>query len=135
MANKITLIYKGMRLDSDDKKQYHFMDIDKKEEMSFSKKLISYATIGSLIECERTEIGVKGDYLYKGWATEEYNELITRWAAKERVYLEQAKLISQAKKKHEFSVDNLVQQLKDSTYHQTRAQKANFALWVYNQLI
>lgn len=140
MTNIIQYIYVGVRLDEGNKKRYAYInkeDGPKGNIDLYSSKLLGYENVGTIIECERTDNGVKAPYKPLGKIGEEdWNEFITEWSVMERANLEHLKAISAAKKDHSNSVTQLVKQLKESVdWKLSKSQKESFALWVYKELI
>ncbi|MEO1099276.1 MAG: hypothetical protein AAFX57_16210 [Bacteroidota bacterium] len=137
MTEMIKYIYAGMRLSSSNKKRYAYIESKnlKGDVDLYSKKLHGLEMIGTIIECEKTETGVKAPYKVVGKAANGQATEVANWSAIERANLEKLKEISLAKKEHTESINNKLKWLKDSMHGMNRSQKDTFALWVYKELL
>lgn len=121
---KIQITYIGRRING--KKLDHGY-LGKDSTLFFDKQLSPH-TIGSIIECERTEKGVKAPYDLKGTDTARISE----WSIAERADVEKMAETKRAKEKHPQHVDELIKAVKDNTMF---ADRRRVALYIFTKIM
>ena len=131
-----------MRVTKNGKRYYVYYPIDSQTYdsanlVTFTTKLIKYATIGTVISAEvegssyskiqRSDIKIHQNHT--AW------DMITEWSVDERNALEELKAIQAAKKEHPQSVNSLIEKVYYETRHRSRQDRARIALYIYNQLM
>jgi hypothetical protein len=133
--NRTKIVYAGYRKGK--KNFYFYINTETKRELLFTKKLVGYETIGCVLEVTETDDGVKTPYKYVGKLEKESDlyEKITEWSIQERTALQEKRMQSEAKKKHSETIEELVGQIKTASWHMKKNEKANLALWIYNEIL
>lgn len=137
--DKAFFIFKGQHKD-DGKRyfEYHKMPADKA--VLFRKKLVGYEAIGSVVEAQTDSGGRSywsGKYIGKV-SKELYPEFldsVPQWTAQSLAKQQAARAEAQGRKVHTNSIKSQVMEIRQHTVGMSRAEKALFALWVYNQLL
>jgi len=140
MANKkVIIIYTGMRLNYDNKKNYTYvLNDDLTKQLSFGRRLLKFETIGTMVEAEND-----GSETYRNFQLHKPNlpqdhparEMITEWSIKQRAANEKAQSISTSKKKEAEDIDSIIQSIKDKMWNVSKQDKMRIARYVFEQLI
>ena len=124
---RIKLIYAGRFLTYENKILHHYVYFDDlSKEINFSSKITNLDTIGNIIECEKTDTGVKGKYEHLGKFADA--EKIAKWIARDRSCFTEFEAIKQAKKQPNKVYENSVDKLKGLMYDLTPRQKKIFLI-------
>ena len=114
-SNRIKTIYMGVVLNSG-KKLFRYYFPDTKDVMSFNRKLLSFEMVGSILEVERTNTGVKGPYKpIKPYNVQpddkELYEKVLQWSIEDRCAKEEFAAISSLKVGSDNTIDNIIEKL------------------------
>lgn len=129
---KVQLIYVGRRINADNKMFHAYQDAQEGPEsvnVDYYKKSIGYFAIGTIIEAEKTETGVKGPYVKIGMAP---NKDITRYSIADRNAFQRKVELADAKKKAEGDVETLIDAVKENTM--TSAERRRIAMYIFNRI-
>jgi hypothetical protein len=117
------LVYIGKRLNAKNNVLYGYVDetAPTVDSYFFSKRLVGYETIGSKVECEPTETGVKGAKMTPDRF--DNKELIEKWSVRQASAVAEKDNIKLMKEESKHSLDNLIKVVKDNTHSQSERKK------------
>lgn len=122
---KITYIYQGRRLTHKKKLIHSYLEKDSGKDSWYSKKL-SQSSIGSIIECTKTDTGVKAPYDYKGKFNDESK--ITHWIELDWAAKKEYDLLKEMKKVPKSEYENILQRLNLILVNLPRNQRKLFKM-------
>ncbi len=138
---RITLIYKGVRINIGDKKSYHYLvpgiSPIKDEVYCFNKKLLGYEMVGTTLEATKTETRVKQPYDLKGYLKlgDVYYEEVLGWSIDDRSAKSQAQAISEMKKGPDNTIEVLVEKIRVNTRHLGCKQRMRIARYIFEKIV
>jgi len=120
--DKIVLIYVG-RILSGSALVHKYLYKDTRESMTFKKKIADFY-IGTFVECEKTETGVKGPYNRVGYEAD--SDVVRQWLNRDRAYYDEHQLITSLKKPLKDMQAEAIQLIRKSYKDLPGTQRLNF---------